>query len=194
MTDSKDTTDPLDRLEAEEDAPSSGRATVPGDVPFVVRDVEDSDVPAMLTLYNDIIATTAAVWHDEQRTLEQYTAWLDERRHAHPVLVAEASGLVVGYATYGAFRPWAGYRYSVEHSVYVDAAERGRGVGTALLTSLVERARSNQMHAMIGGIDGENVASFRLHEKAGFTRVGNLPQVGHKFGRFLDLVFYQRLL
>ena len=111
------------------------------------------------------------------------------------MLVAlEDDGTVLGYATYGPWRPHDGYRHTVEHSLYVREGLRGRGTGSTLLTALFERARAQGIHVMVAGIDADNEGSVRLHERFGFTRTGVLPQVGTKFGRWLDLAFLQLVL
>jgi len=103
------------------------------------------------------------------------------------VIVARAEGEVVGFATYGAFRPWPGYRSTVEHSVHVAAGHRRRGIGRALLEDIVQRARQAGVHVIVAGIDAENRASLRLHQQLGFAPVGTLPEVARKFGRWVDL-------
>jgi phosphinothricin acetyltransferase len=110
------------------------------------------------------------------------------------VLVAVEGDAVLGYASYGPFRPFDGYRRTVEHSVYVAENARRRGVGEALLKALEVEARRAGMHAMIGGVAADNEPSLRLHEKLGFVETGRMPEVGQKFGRWLDLVFMQKML
>jgi L-amino acid N-acyltransferase len=110
------------------------------------------------------------------------------------VLVAETAGDIVGWSSFGPFRPWAGYRYSVEHSIYVAAHWRGQGIGRLLLGPLIDEARALGLHTMIAGIDADNEASLRLHTAFGFEKVAHFRQVGHKFGRWLDLVCMQLLL
>ncbi|MEO6340051.1 MAG: N-acetyltransferase family protein, partial [Caulobacteraceae bacterium] len=112
----------------------------------------------------------------------------------YPLLVAEWEGRVVGYASFGDFRPFQGYRHTVENSVYVAPDAHRRGVGRVLMEALIHRARAMGKHVMVAGIEAENLASIRLHAAAGFVEVGRLPQVGRKFGRWLDLVFMQRAL
>jgi phosphinothricin acetyltransferase len=111
------------------------------------------------------------------------------------VLVADdGERRILGFASYGEFRPRGGYRFTVEHSLYVDAAVRGQGIGSTLLAALIERAMDKDVHVIVGGIDADNAGSIRLHERFGFTITGRLPQVGRKFDRWLDLVFMQRIL
>jgi L-amino acid N-acyltransferase YncA len=161
-----------------------------------LRDATHADLPRILEITNDAILRTTAIWSLEPTTLEERRAWFDARRErGYPVLVAtDPEGLVLGFASYGEFRPRAGYRHTVEHSLYVDAALRGRGIGSALLAALIERARADGHHAMVAGIDGENHGSIRLHERFGFRAAGRLHEVGRKFDRWLDLVFMERRL
>jgi phosphinothricin acetyltransferase len=161
-----------------------------------VRDAATNDVPRILQITNEAIAHTTANWSLEQTTLDERLEWLREHhRHGWPVLVAvRPNGRVIGFAAYGAFRPKEGYRFTVEHSIYVDASERGRGIGSRLLAALIDRASAAGVHVMIGGVAGDNNASIRLHERFGFTVTGRLHEVGHKFDRWLDLVFVQRIL
>jgi phosphinothricin acetyltransferase len=160
-----------------------------------IREAHEGDLPAILDIYNDVVATSTAIYRDEPATLEDRRSWLAARRaEGQPVLVATDAGEVVGFAAYGGFRPWPGYRFTVEHSVHVRADRRGQGVGAALMTPLIERAAALGMHVMIAGIDADNAASIRLHERLGFTKSAHLRQVGFKFGRWLDLVLMQRML
>ena len=101
---------------------------------------------------------------------------------------------VLGFASFGDFRSWPGYRYTVEHSVHVVADGRGQGTGRALMERLLPRAVDLGKHVMVAGIDASNAASIRFHERLGFERVGLLREVGCKFGRWLDLAFLQRRL
>jgi phosphinothricin acetyltransferase len=161
-----------------------------------VRDAGDEHLPEILAIYNDVIATSTAVFSDEQVTLEDRTSWLAARRApGYPVLVALSDdGDVIGFGSFGDFRSWPGYRTTVEHSVHVRADRRGHGTGTALVAALLDRAAALGKHAMIAGVDADNLASLRLHERLGFAVVGRLPQVARKFDRWLDLVLLERLL
>jgi L-amino acid N-acyltransferase len=159
-----------------------------------IRDATDADLPSILAIYNDAIANSNAVYTETPSTLEERQAWLVARRaRNHPVLVAVEDS-VMGFASFGDFRPWPGYALSVEHSVYVAQGMRGRGIGEALVRRLIDEARARGKHTMIGGIDAENAASIALHARLGFTEVGRLHEVARKFGRWLDLVFMQRTL
>jgi phosphinothricin acetyltransferase len=138
---------------------------------------------------------TTSVWTEEPRTLEAQVQWLEDKRMSgKPVLVAEEQGAVIGFSSYGPFRAWPGYRHTVENMIYVAVDHRGKGVGSALLAPLIDRAREQQLHAIIAGIEATNTVSLKLHEKHGFVHVGQLREVGTKFGRWLDLAFLQRTL
>ena len=110
------------------------------------------------------------------------------------MLVATDAAGVAGFASFGDFRPWPGYRFTVEHSVHVRHDCRGAGVGGALMQPLIARATTLGKHVMIAGVDAENVASLRFHRRLGFVPVAHFREVGFKFGRWLDLMFLQRLL
>ncbi len=161
-----------------------------------IEDAADADLPAILAIYNDVIATSTAVFSEESVTLENRADWFAARRASgFPVLVSrEPSGAVAGFASYGDFRSWPGFRFTVEHSIHVRADLRGTGVGAPLLEALEAHARTSGKAAMVAGIDAENVASIRLHARAGFVRAGTLPGVGYKFGRWLDLTFMVKSL
>jgi L-amino acid N-acyltransferase YncA len=162
---------------------------------LTVRDALESDLPAVLAIYNDVVATTTAVYRDDPATLDDRAAWWRDRvAQGLPVLVAVDGDEVVGFASFGDFRAWPGYRFTVEHSVHVRADHRGRGVGHALMVPLIERARALGKHVMVAGVDADNAGSIRFHQRLGFERAGHLREVGFKFGRRLDLVFLQRIL
>jgi phosphinothricin acetyltransferase len=160
-----------------------------------VRDATEADLPAILAIINEATVNTTAVWGLAPATLEARHAWWRDRVEAgFPVLVAAEGDAVFGFASYGSFRPWEGYKYTVEHSVYVDAAARGRGVGRLMLGALIDHATASGKHVMVAGIEAGNTVSIRLHAAFGFTACGTLTQVGRKFDRWLDLLFMQRIL
>jgi L-amino acid N-acyltransferase len=160
-----------------------------------IRDALETDGPGILRIYNDAVANTTAIWNDQLSSLESRVAWLKERQHSgYPVVVAADGASILGYASFGAFRPWDGYRHTVEHSVYVDGASRRNGVGRALMERLILGARSMNKHVMIAGIEATNEPSLRLHARLDFVQAGCLRAVGRKFDRWLDLVFMQLIL
>ncbi len=162
---------------------------------MLLRDATEPDLGAILAITNDVIATSTAMYVDDPLTLEDRTAWFAARRRlGYPVLVAEEAGRVLGFSSFGDFRPFPGYRHTVEHSVHVHADARGQGVGPKLVTALFPRAKALDKHMMIAAVDAANAGSIRMHAKLGFTEGGVLREVGRKFDRWLDLVFMQRRL
>jgi L-amino acid N-acyltransferase YncA len=160
-----------------------------------IRDALNSDLPGLLGIYNEVIATSTAIFTDHPVTLEDRRAWWQARvALGYPVLVALDAAEVVGFATFGDFRSWPGYCHTIEHSVHVRADQRGRGVGHQLVEALFPLANALGKHVMIAGVDADNAGSIRFHEHLGFEQVGRMRQVGCKFGRWLDLVFLQRYL
>ena len=147
-------------------------------------------------IFNDAIATSTALYDLEPRSEEMVSDWFESKRQGGwPVIGLEgAAGELLGFGTYAPFRPHAAYRSTVEHSVYVQAGQRGRGAGRQLLTHLIHLARQQGFHMMIGGIDAENAASIGLHQSLGFTHCGRIRHAGFKFERWLDLEFYQLIL
>ena len=161
----------------------------------LVRDAQDDDLPAILAIHNDAVLNSTAIWSVHPADLANRAAVLAERRaRGYAFLVASDRGEVLGYATFGDFRPHDGYHRTVEHSIYVVEAHRRRGVARALFPPLLDAARALGKHAMVGGVDATNAGSVALHERFGFRAVGLLPQVGFKFGRYLDLLFMQKML
>jgi len=161
----------------------------------VLRDARAEDLPGVLTIYNEVIANTTAVFSDRAVTLADRGRWLAERQaEGHPVLVACDESGVVAFGSFANFRTWPGYRFTVEHTVHVRADRRGEGLGSAVVTALIERAAALGKHVMVAGVDASNEASIRMHERLGFTRVAHFSEVAWKFDRWLDLIFLQRLL
>jgi L-amino acid N-acyltransferase len=162
-----------------------------------VRAATEGDLSSILAIYNEVIATSTAVYALEPATLDERRSWFTSRSAmGFPVIVAtNPGGDVLGFASFGDWRgAWPGYRYTVEHSVHVRNDVRGQGIGRALVESLFPLALGLGKHVMVGGIDAANDPSIRFHERLGFQRVAHFREVGHKFGRWLDLVFMQRFL
>ena len=151
---------------------------------------------AILEILNEAIASSTALYDYQPRAMEAMTGWFKSREAGpFPVIGAEdPSGKLLGFATYGSFRNWPAYKYTVEHSVYVHRSHRGAGIGSALLQRLVILAEHQGCHVMVGGIDQSNRASVSLHEKLGFEHAGTIRHAGFKFGKWLDLAFYQLIL
>ncbi len=151
---------------------------------------------AILEILNEQILTSTTVYEYQPRTADSMAAWFKAKAaRAFPVLGAEdESGTLMGFASYGVFRERPAYKYTVEHSVYVHKDHRGKGLGIALMKKLIDAAREQDLHVMVGGIDATNTASIVLHEKLGFVHAGTIREAGFKFGGWLDLAFYQLTL
>jgi L-amino acid N-acyltransferase YncA len=158
----------------------------------LVREARDEDMPTMLEIYNDAVRTTTAVWNETARTEQEQREWMQSKRsQSLPVLVAVEQGDLLGFCTFGPFRAWHGYRFTVENSIYVHRDYRRRGVARELLNALITQARAQKLHTMIAGIEAENLASIQLHESVGFMKAAHLHEVGYKFNRWLDLVLME---
>jgi L-amino acid N-acyltransferase len=162
---------------------------------MILREATESDLPGILSIYNEVIATSTAVYADDPTSLDDRLAWFRARRSSGlPILVAGDGDDVQGFASFGDFRAWPGYRYTVEHTVHVRRDVRGRGVGRSLVEALIPQAAARGKHVMIAGVDAANEPSLRFHGRLGFVPVAHFREVGFKFGRWLDLVFLQRWL
>ena len=163
-----------------------------------IRPATEADLAAILAIYNDAVMKTTAICNEAPSDLESRRIWFSQRCKAgFPVLVAEGGGVqgtVLGYGSFAEFRPFEGFRHTVEHSVYVLDVAQGKGLGKLLLQALIAQARGMGKRVMIGAIDASNWASLALHEHMGFEETGRLPGVGEKFGKRLDLVLVQLTL
>lgn len=160
-----------------------------------IREATIRDVPGITEIYNDAVLSTTAIWNETEVDHANRMTWLeDHQQSGFPVLVAVEDHDVLGYATFGQWRNWEGYRHTVEHSVYVREDQRGRGLGRRLMMELIHEAREAGAHVMVAAVESENTGSVALHQKLGFEQVGHLKQVGTKFGRWLDLTFLQLML
>jgi phosphinothricin acetyltransferase len=151
---------------------------------------------AILDIFNEAIVTSTALYDYKPRARDSMTGWFKAKENGgFPVIGAVSSpGHLLGFATYGTFRAWPAYKYSVEHSVYVHKDHRGKGIGAGLLRELMVAAQEHQYHVMVGGVDVTNSASIALHEKLGFVHAGTIRHAAFKFGTWRDLSFYQLLL
>ncbi|KXG88053.1 GNAT family N-acetyltransferase [Agrobacterium bohemicum] len=153
-----------------------------------LRDATAEDLPGIMDIYNDAVLNTTAIWNDILVDIENRKEWFKLRKdRGFPVIVAVKDGAVAGYASYGDWRAFDGYRHTREHSIYVQKDARGSGIGKLLMQALIDHAANNDVHVLIGAIEAENTASIRLHEALGFRVVGRFSEVGTKFGRWLDL-------
>ncbi|HEY1466605.1 MAG TPA: GNAT family N-acetyltransferase [Acidimicrobiales bacterium] len=161
----------------------------------VIREAQHSDITEIVSIYDDVLATTSAVWREQPTTSGERERWLDDKQGAnHPVLVAVDASGVLGFVSYRPFRDWPGYAHTIEHTIHVRPDARGRGVGALLLASVEDRARSNGVHVMVAATDATNQGSIRFHQRAGFIEVGRMPEVGQLRGTWRDLVLMQKIL
>lgn len=169
----------------------SSRTTDPA-----LRLCTEAQAPEILAIFNDAIVNSTALYDYKPRTpADMETWWATKRAGGFPVIGAfDATGALVGFGSFGAFRAFPAYKYTVEHSVYVRADQRGNGIGRRLLEAVIEAATRAERHTLIGVIDAQNAASLRLHESLGFKSCGRLREAGFKFGRWLDVEFYQLIL
>lgn len=164
-------------------------------MPVTVRHAVLNDVEGILAIVNYAILHTTAVYDYAPRLLTDMQEWFYEKEQAgHPVIVAETDNVIYGYGTYGQLKAKEGYKYCVEHSVYVAQGHQDKGIGRLLLSQLIQIAKAQGMHSMVGIIDADNDSSIAFHEKFGFTKTGILKQAGYKFDKWLDVQFMQLML
>jgi phosphinothricin acetyltransferase len=161
-----------------------------------LRDATGADLETIRAIYNHYVGTSTCTYQTEPDTAEERLAWFSGRTEAHPVIVAEdpSTGEVVAWASLSPWNRRAGYRHTVEASFYVHHDHHRRGIGRAMVREMIDRARSCGHHAIIGGASADQFASIALQESMGFERVALFREVGHKFGRWLDVVYMQLLL
>jgi L-amino acid N-acyltransferase len=149
-----------------------------------------------MAILNDAIENSTALYDYRARTPAMMDAWFDAKQQAqYPVIgIVDQAGQLLGFGSYGAFRAWPAYKYTIEHSLYVERSHRGQGIGKLLLAELIATATRHDYRTMIGGIDAHNAASIALHQRLGFEQCAHIRQAGFKFNRWLDLRFYQLLL
>lgn len=162
---------------------------------MIIRPATLTDLQFILNQFNEAILHTTAVYEYEPFTQEYINQWYQEKTTSgFPVIVAENEGILKGFASYGTFRQRCAYKTTVEHSVYVASEFQGMGIGKMLLLELIQIASKQGIHVMIGGIDAENQHSIDFHKSLGFEECGHIKEVAFKFGRWLDLVFVQKLI
>lgn len=161
----------------------------------IIRNAEIKDLPYILDIMNEAIINTTAIYDYHERDEKYVQKWYQQLHETGmPVIVCEADGKCVAYGCYSRFRPKDGYRFCVEHSVYIHKDYRGKGYGAMLLSELIIAAKQQKIHTMIAGIDAANSISIEFHKKFGFVEVGFLKEVGYKFDRWLDLIFMEKIL
>ncbi|GGA41764.1 GNAT family N-acetyltransferase [Pelagibacterium lentulum] len=162
---------------------------------MLVRPATEADLPQILDIHNDAIRRLDAIWTEAEETLQDRRAWLKDREaNGYGVFVAVEGDAVLGHASYGSYRSRAGYRKTVEHSIYLRDEAQGKGVGRALMQAMIDDAKAKGFHLMVAVIDAANTGSIAFHQRFGFIHAGHLPQAGFKHGRWLDQVNMALLL
>ena len=161
---------------------------------YKIRPASAEDAEVIRAIRNDVIEHSTAMWTTRTLTPEDGRAWLAENLARRSAYVAEAGGQVVGYANWAPWRPKDGYRHTVEDSVYLTEGHQGRGLGAELLGTLIAGAGESGAHVMMACIEATNEPSVALHARQGFEVVGTAREVGHKFGRWLDLTMMRLAL
>ena len=162
---------------------------------ITVRPATENDLPQMLEIYNDVIINTTAVFEYKKHSPEMRKQWFETKKtQGYPVFCAADGPALLGFSSFGPFRAWPAYKYSVENSVYVHNGYRGHGIGKLLMKPLIDAAIAMNLHTIIAGIEADNKSSIRLHESFGFVEVAHFKEAGFKFNRWLDLKFLQLML
>lgn len=160
-----------------------------------VRPAGPPDIPAILALWNPVIRDTAITFSSEEKTPESLSSLITARRTAgQEFLICEADGVLLGFATYGQFRGGNGYARAMEHTILLAEAARGRGIGRRLMAAIEDHARAGGAHTLFAGVSGDNPAGVAFHQSIGFQTIARIPEVGHKFGRWLDLILMMKFL
>ncbi|MBY0589330.1 GNAT family N-acetyltransferase [bacterium] len=160
-----------------------------------IRPAIESDLGRLREIMNQAITHSTAIWYEQTKSESDIRAWWEAKlAGTWPVFVGCLDHEVKGYATFGPFRPFDGYRFTVEHSVYIDPIAHRKGLGRGLLDQLIHEANRRRLHVMVGGIDATNHASLALHQQAGFIEVARMPEVGYKFDSWRTLIFMQKIL
>lgn len=158
----------------------------------MIREASEKDIKDILEIYNDAILNTTAIYAYKIQTLEEKKQWYEKKKQdGYPLLVFEESGRAVGFATFGPFREWPAYKYTIEHSIYVHKDYRNHGIATKLMKEIIKIANEREYATLVAGIDAANEVSIKIHEKIGFKYSGTVTKAGFKFGKWLDLAFYQ---
>jgi L-amino acid N-acyltransferase len=159
-----------------------------------IRLAGPGDLGAINDIYNYYVLHSTCTYQESPEPMEGREKWFTQHGPVHPVIVAEMDGRIAGWGSLSAYHVRSAYRHTVENSVYIHHEFHRRGIGTIILADLIERARTIGHRAIIAGIDGDQLASVKLHAKFGFETVGHFKQLGFKFGRWLDVIYMELLL
>jgi len=158
----------------------------------MIREAVEKDLIEILEIYNDAILNTTSVYAYKAHNIKDREEWYQKKKQeGYPILVYEENNKVIGFATFGPFRAWPAYKYSVEHSIYIHERFRSIGIGTVLAKEIIQIANEREFKILVAGIDESNENSVKMHEKLGFKYSGTINKAGYKFGKWLNLAFYQ---
>lgn len=161
----------------------------------IIREANKNDMATIADIVNDAVENTDTIWMEQKvDEANRRNWWLARREKGAPVLVAEGNGKCIGFASFDQFRAFEGFRHTAELSIYVERNARGKGVGKLLMAALIERAKEKKIHVLIGGVEANNLTSIKLHQQFGFVETARMPEVGKKNGKWLDLVFMQKII
>jgi phosphinothricin acetyltransferase len=162
---------------------------------LIIREAQENDLKEILSIYNDAVTNSTAVYEYEPRSFHAHLQWFQNKRKSkYPVLVAEMQTHIIGFCSYGSFRVWPAYSQTIESSIYIESRYRGKSIGRRLMVDLIERAKQQKYHTIIAGIDATNEPSIKLHKNLGFIQTAHMREVGWKFDRWLDLIFMQLVI
>jgi phosphinothricin acetyltransferase len=149
----------------------------------------------MREIFNEVLRNSNSIYREDEVTLKERYEWFDEKvSHDFPIFGAYLDGNLIGYAGYGSWRAAQGYRKTVELTIYVDSKYRGSGIGSKLMQTIIDQARVDGYHIMVGAIDSENISSIDFHKRFGFVETARMPEVALKNGQWLNLVFMQLII
>lgn len=161
----------------------------------MIRPATQQDAQQILEIYNEAVLNTTATFDLEPINIDQIKQQIKEHVGKYIFLIEQKQQQVLGYASLSLYRPRKAFSQTLELSIYVRPEQKGKGIGSKLMEALLDHAKEQpQIHSIVSLITGDNKASIKLHEKYGFSYCGKLQEVGYKFGKDLDLKFYQRLL
>lgn len=163
-------------------------------MPYAIRPATAADLPAISAIYNHYVASSTCTFAVQAETLKERRTWFDGRAEIHPVLVAEEAGVVIGWASLSTWNKRCAYAQTVESSVYIHHDHHRRGIGKALMVRLLELAKELKLHSVIAGVSADQKPSLVLHQQLGFSEVAHFKEVGHKFGRWLDVIYLQKMV
>lgn len=158
----------------------------------MIRNVRNSDIPFITAIYNYYIKNTIITFEEEEIDEIETGKRIEEVRNAYPWIVYEENKKPVGYAYASKWRERSAYRFSAESTVYLNKDYSGKGIGSMLLIELIEKSKTKNIHSLIGGIALPNKASIKLHEKFDFKKCAHFKEVGYKFGKWIDVGYWER--